>query len=139
VWEIPTEPYTGAHYATWPKELCRRPILAMCPERVCTICGEPSRRVVDLTPGAGGYHPANNGGSSTSGTPRLVRDAITLGWTGCDHDAWRPGVVLDPFAGSGTTLAVATELGRDAIGIDFDPRNAELARQRVGLFLQVEA
>ncbi len=47
-------------------------------------------------------------------------------------DHWRSGVVLDPFAGSGTTLMVATGHGRDAIGIDIDERNAELARDRVG-------
>lgn len=47
------------------------------------------------------------------------------------------GVVLDPFAGSGTTLAVATGHGRDAIGIDLDARNADLARERVGMFLEV--
>jgi DNA modification methylase len=47
-------------------------------------------------------------------------------------------VVLDPFAGSGTTLEVATGHGRDAIGIDIDERNAELARARVGMFLTVE-
>jgi site-specific DNA-methyltransferase (adenine-specific) len=46
--------------------------------------------------------------------------------------------VLDPFAGSGTTLAVATGHGRDAIGIDLDARNADLARERVGMFLTVE-
>jgi DNA modification methylase len=47
--------------------------------------------------------------------------------------------VLDPFAGSGTTLAVATGHGRDAIGIDLDERNAELALERVGpMFLTVE-
>jgi DNA modification methylase len=41
------------------------------------------------------------------------------------------GVVLDPFAGSGTTLLVANGAGRHAIGIDIDERNAELAAERV--------
>src|ERR1035441_1364987 len=43
---ISTQPYKGAHYATWPEELCVQPILMMCPERVCRTCGEPSRRIV---------------------------------------------------------------------------------------------
>jgi DNA modification methylase len=47
--------------------------------------------------------------------------------------------VLDPFAGSGTTLAVAQGHGRDAIGIDLDDRNLELARQRVGPMFFEEA
>ena len=59
-------------------------------------------------------------------------------WTDCGHDDdWRTGVVLDPFAGSGTTLAVAQGLGRDAIGIDLYDRNADLARERVGMFMTV--
>ena len=61
----------------------------------------------------------------------------TDGW----HDGpdWRPGVVLDPFAGSGVTGLVATGHGRDFVGIDLDERNAELALQRIGpLFLTVE-
>jgi hypothetical protein len=47
---------------------------------------------------------------------------------------WRPGLVLDPFAGSGTTLLVAHGHGHDSIGIDLDSRNLELARERVGPF-----
>ncbi len=47
-------------------------------------------------------------------------------------------MVLDPFAGTGVTLAVATGHGHDAIGIDLDPANADLALQRVGpLMLEV--
>jgi SAM-dependent methyltransferase len=59
----------------------------------------------------------------------------TVGWSDCGHDNWRTGLVLDPFAGTGVTLAVATGHGRDAIGIDLDERNAELARERVGPLL----
>lgn len=40
-------------------------------------------------------------------------------------------VVLDIFAGSGTTLAVAARHGRSSIGIDFDPEQEDEARKRV--------
>jgi DNA modification methylase len=61
-----------------------------------------------------------------------VRQTETLGWTDCGHNTWRTGTVLDPFGGSGTTLAVATGHSRNAIGIDLDVRNAELACDRIG-------
>jgi DNA modification methylase len=41
------------------------------------------------------------------------------------------GTVLDPFAGSGTTLAVAAELGRSGIGCELNPKYIELAEQRI--------
>lgn len=44
-----------------------------------------------------------------------------------------PCVVLDPFAGSGTTLMVANEHGRRAVGCDLDERNTPLVRQRMEL------
>lgn len=46
----------------------------------------------------------------------------TSGWTECECDAdTMPGVVLDPFCGSGTTVEVAEELGFSAIGTDIAP------------------
>jgi site-specific DNA-methyltransferase (adenine-specific) len=43
-----------------------------------------------------------------------------------------PGdIVLDPFAGSGTSLVVAAELGREAIGIDRSDVAIEVARGRL--------
>jgi len=62
----------------------------------------------------------------------------TSSWSDCGHDTWRPGLVLDPFVGSGTTLAVASGMGRDSIGIDLDMRNALLALDRVGIFLDID-
>jgi len=44
-----------------------------------------------------------------------------------------PGeVVLDPFAGTGTTCAVAKRMGRRYVGIDIDPDYVRLAQERVG-------
>ncbi len=40
------------------------------------------------------------------------------------------GMVLDPFAGSGTTLAVANRLGRHAVGIELNPSYAVLVHKR---------
>jgi DNA modification methylase len=41
------------------------------------------------------------------------------------------GTVLDPFAGSGTTLAVAAELGRSGIGCELNPEYIALAERRI--------
>lgn len=38
--------------------------------------------------------------------------------------------IVDPFCGTGTVLAVANELGLDAVGIEIDPERADRARKR---------
>lgn len=64
------------------------------------------------------------------------------GWHGCQMPeqllariirvSSSPGdLVLDPFAGSGTTLAVAKKLGRDYIGVDLSPGYAEQVGKRL--------
>ena len=127
----------------------------MVPAKVCTVCGEPSRRITSeptyVKPDGSAHEFHGDGFADDTGTManrrkvtghdngNMTRATTTVGWTDCGHDTWRQGVVLDPFAGSGTTLMVATGHGRDAIGIDIDERNADLALDRVGpLMLTVE-
>ncbi len=57
--------------------------------------------------------------------PELVRRGILAG---CPPG----GTVLDPFAGTGTTGAVAMELGRKAILIEINPEYGELIEKRLG-------
>jgi DNA modification methylase len=74
VWSITTKGFKGAHFATYPEQLCETPIKAGCP--------------VD-------------------------------------------GIVLDPFAGTGTTLVVAKRLGRNYIGCELNPDYCRIIDQRL--------
>ncbi len=52
---------------------------------------------------------------------QVVRAALPLG----------EGVILDPFAGSGSTLAAANAVGYESIGIEADPKFVRLAREAI--------
>jgi DNA modification methylase len=76
VWQIATQPYPEAHFATYPEALVRPCIRAGCPP---------------------------------------------------------DGLVLDPFAGSGTTGLVAVQEGRRFLGMELNPEYAAMARRRIGM------
>lgn len=112
VWQTPTSNYRGEHHAGFPADLIRRPLLATCPERVCTFCGAPWERVRARTIG----HLAVLG---------ELRATCNCG------AAWRPGVVLDPFMGAGTVAVVAEAHQRDWIGIELNPDFARMTEERL--------
>ena len=162
VWTIPTAPYKGAHYATYPIALPRRLINLMCPRQVCTVCGEPRRRITEPSEeyaehrNARGValmdHAERRGNDSTRYPPTCAAVAVvdpphsttpSAGPTAAasiNVGRWRRGLVLDCFAGSRNHLAPPPELGRDAIGIDLDERNLWTSPdERIGLFLEEPA
>jgi site-specific DNA-methyltransferase (adenine-specific) len=111
VWHYPTSSFRGAHFATFPEALIERPILSTCPERLCGICDKPwvadyERRAEDLR--------------RTSYLPACQCAAASI-----------PGLVLDPFFGSGTVGAVASRLGRDWLGIELSRAYREIANRRI--------
>jgi len=56
----------------------------------------------------------------------------TIDWKpscGCNAGEPRPGVVLDPFSGSGRTGIEAMRLGLDYIGIELNPDYVEMSRR----------
>jgi DNA modification methylase len=136
VWEIATQPYPEAHFATFPTELARRCIVAGCPEWVCRVCGKPRERLVKRGESTWDERKANGApmryGYSQAESAHVGRaDTETVGWSDCGHNDYRQGVVLDPFIGSGTTAQVARRVGRHAVGIELSPEYAELAARRL--------
>ena len=142
VWSIPTQGRPDAHFATFPDELPRRCILAGTSERgVCADCGAPWVRVVEKE----SEQPKGNEQFKAQNTPRNDGDRChggglpktttqTLGWQptcGCNADVV-PATVLDCFAGSGTTLAVAQSLGRASVGTDLNREYLDIASKRIG-------
>ena len=80
VWDILPEDTQKrkTHFAPYPQDLCRIPILSSCPQ---------------------------------------------------------DGVVLDPFCGTGTTMLVASQLGRRSVGIDISEEYIQQAEERCGILL----
>ena len=112
VWSFATAGYRGQHHAVFPEKLIERPLLATCPERVCAKCGKPWNRRSRKELGR-------------------VAVASTL-QPDCDCKARsRPGVVLDPFIGSGPVAAVAQRHQRHWVGIDINPAFSSLVANRL--------
>jgi len=141
VWTIPTQAYSGNHFATFPERLVEPCIKAGTSEYgCCPTCGAPWRRVVKRkrVPTRPGKNTKVTGDSLTDGNrdpKRHVTERQTTGWQPtceCDTDMPpMPCVVLDPFFGSGTTGIVAARLNRRCIGIELNADYVKLAHRRL--------
>ena len=157
VWRITTQSYKDAHFATFPERIPELCIKAGTSEwGCCPECGAPWERVVEkgalikTNYDCGNTQPNQTGkdhietevetlshGRTKQGhIPGHQRETTTKGFQPtceCDTGDPIPCTVLDPFAGSGTTLKVARDLGRSAIGIDISAEYKKLAVERARL------
>ncbi|HEV8485093.1 MAG TPA: DNA methyltransferase, partial [Blastocatellia bacterium] len=112
VWTLPTAGFRGGHFAAFPLALAERPLLATCPERVCSTCGHAWQRGLERQGG------------------RLLAVGELQPTCQCGAKGV-PGLVLDPFMGTGTTALAAEKHGRDWLGIELNPAYEAMAEERI--------
>ena len=146
VWSINTKPFSESHFAVFPPEIPEICIKAGTSERgCCSKCGSPWERVVErkrlkrneFAPSDPRYRPnvyqGAYGDINGKGDAGYV-ETSTIGWQPtctCGINETVPCTVLDPFAGAGTTLWVAEQLGVNSIGIELNPEYCEIIRHRM--------
>lgn len=146
--DVTSTPYKHAHFATFPPKLVRPLVLAGTSERgVCPDCGAPWKRMVKkerqpTRPGCGtkctveAMADHGPGGMANRDPERHCTATKTVGWEpgcSCGNPDVVPSVVLDPFAGSGVTLAVAVDLGRRAVGCELNPQYVKFVNRRLSV------
>jgi DNA modification methylase len=112
VWILPTAGFRGGHYAAFPLALAEWPLLASCPEHVCSLCGRAWQRELKQQ------------------QRRLLAVGELQPACQCEAESL-PGVVLDPFLGTGTTALAAEKHDRDWVGIELNAEYVALAEQRL--------
>ncbi len=149
IFRIATNGPSNIHSAVYPEKLCEKPIKAACPEIVCRKCGQPKRLVVKIRPNPDAFNvrvrDVKKGrikSPDRKASEKEVRQYNEKRYSsrprklviseGCKcNSGYRPGVVLDPFCGSGTTCLAAKNLGRNFIGIDINRKFCMMARKRL--------
>jgi hypothetical protein len=150
------QPYKEAHFATFSPRLITPMILAGTSPRACEICSAPWERVVEKGAPLDDWKKACGADSNGEYEGRAQKDyekaraenasevkkrilagmlkRKTTGWQPtctCQNSGKGRCIVLDPFAGSGTTLYVAERYGRDSVGIELSEEYCKLIHKRM--------
>lgn len=139
VWSICPKPFKEAHFAVYPEELCETPIKSGCPEFVCNKCGKPREKIIEIISGKGEGKPydANRPDGYIMDGRNRKSEHNFKGYTDCNCNAdFSPGIVLDPFFGSGTTGLVALKQNKQFIGIELNPEYIKIANERLKPYLE---
>ena len=147
VWKIATQPFSEAHFATFPPALVKTPLLATCPEYICKRCDKAREKIIEsqlyaTRPGNVAKYEdksrfnTNHNHLYDNLKYRYMANRKEAGLTDCGCNAgFDGGLVLDPFAGAGTVPLVALQNARNFIGIELNQSYIDMALKRLEPYL----
>jgi DNA modification methylase len=129
------------HFAPYPMDLIKPLIDSSCPSKTCACCGNPWKRE-KIKEGKKSWGTKRNKRAGAAGSEVTSASVFNTGEShqcflgelvpACQCNAPTvPGIVFDPFMGSGTTALVARQLDRRFIGCDLSPQYVALAKARL--------
>jgi len=144
---FPLEPSKERHFAMFPQTLPEFCIRAGCPELVCKKCGTP-RLVIKTgkSPYSFNIRVRDTKNNKIKHLDRKasneeIKNYDEANYTskkqkklimGCScNSGFKPGIVLDPFMGSGTTAIVAKKLGMNFLGFEINKNYIKIANRRL--------
>jgi len=129
------------HFAQFPIKLILTPIKASCPDAVCNKCGT-IRKTIYEKQGISSYESIKeinteqfNSEQGKKQSLRADRECFMRQVVkkniecNCENKEILPGIVIDPFFGSGTTGRACKFLGRDFVGFEKNPKYAKMAHR----------
>ena len=141
VWsDISPEPTSEKHFATFPQALIEPMLRAGCPEFVCKKCGQPREKIYKSENRPNKEKSNANVKTNNDDTGKInrnnfsgdLREVEFFGLTDClCGEGFEPGIVYDPFMGSGTTALVAKKLGRNFLGSEINPEYITISEKRL--------
>jgi DNA modification methylase len=142
VWRTSVSTFKGKHFATYPSKLIDPMIAASTSEKGCCVeCGTPWYRIFEKEKiiceevWTGETDAITGKGiTDTESKKGYILKLVDKGWEkGCDCDTndVKPGIVLDPFNGSGTTGIVSFKYDQKYIGIDTNQEYLDIARDNI--------
>lgn len=139
VWTVNPSQFADSHFAVFPSSLIETPIRAGCPRYVCNECGKPREKLYDIKhpierENVRNKRPREDMGAVMQEVPEKgwQTERTFVGYSDCGCGAgFSPGIVLDPFLGSGTTVATAMNLGRTGLGFELNPDYEQFIKDRI--------
>lgn len=150
VWDMNVSQYKGAHFACFSEELVENCLGPGSAKLVCNECGKPKMEVFKMVTRKLEELPDDEKKKwdkvqcmdypdeiKNRMMEKILRKKVSMGvepMCKCNTN-YVPSIILDPFAGAGTSLIVAKRMGLNYTGIEINSKYVKIIESRLNSML----